>query len=75
MRTVWAILRLRHPLLASKVVMQDYEDISFVYVPMFNFKPMASTHISFRYTPRGSVDDVLQDADDNLEYRSASKDG
>lgn len=55
--------------------MQDYEDISFVYVPMFNFEPMASTHISFRYTPRGSVDDVLQDADDNLEYRSASKDG
>ncbi|KAJ7492479.1 hypothetical protein FB451DRAFT_1336381 [Mycena latifolia] len=28
---VWAILRLRHPLLASKVEMHDYNDIRFVY--------------------------------------------
>lgn len=26
----WAILRVRHPLLASKVVMHDYTDIRFV---------------------------------------------
>jgi hypothetical protein len=29
----WAILRMRHPLLASTVVMQDYDDVRFVYVP------------------------------------------
>ena len=29
----WTILRMRHPLLASKVVMQDYDDVRFVYVP------------------------------------------
>lgn len=31
-RLVWAILRVRHPLLASRVQMHDYEDIRFVYV-------------------------------------------
>lgn len=30
-RTVWAILRLKHPLLASQVQMHDYADIRFVY--------------------------------------------
>ncbi|KAF7307351.1 hypothetical protein MIND_00529100 [Mycena indigotica] len=30
---VWAILRLRHPLLAAKVDMLDYNDIRFVYNP------------------------------------------
>ncbi|KAK0208750.1 hypothetical protein DFS33DRAFT_1372027 [Desarmillaria ectypa] len=30
-RLVWAILRVRHPLLASKVQMHDYKDIRFVY--------------------------------------------
>lgn len=29
---VWAILRVRHPLLASKIEMYDYNDIRFVYV-------------------------------------------
>ncbi|TRM66058.1 hypothetical protein BD626DRAFT_486622 [Schizophyllum amplum] len=32
-RLVWAILRLRHPLLASRIDMRDYEDIRFVYAP------------------------------------------
>ena len=27
---LWAIMRLRHPLLASKVKMNDYEDIRFL---------------------------------------------
>jgi hypothetical protein len=31
-RAAWAILRMRHPLLASHVVMQDYDNIKFVYV-------------------------------------------
>src|ERR1700733_13989323 len=31
-RLVWAILRNRHSLLASKVEMKDYDDVRFVYV-------------------------------------------
>ncbi|KAG1813317.1 uncharacterized protein BJ212DRAFT_1482771 [Suillus subaureus] len=30
---VWAILRIRHPLLASNVVMQGYDDVKFVFTP------------------------------------------
>jgi hypothetical protein len=55
-RAVWAILRVRHPLLASKVVMRDYDAVSFVYT-----------------SPRSS-DEALMIADENLEYRSATKD-
>ncbi|KDQ63271.1 hypothetical protein JAAARDRAFT_119702 [Jaapia argillacea MUCL 33604] len=32
-RTVWAILRNRHPLLAAEVEMHDYDDVRFVYKP------------------------------------------
>ncbi|KAH9997716.1 hypothetical protein BJV74DRAFT_877283 [Russula compacta] len=32
-RAVWAILRMRHPLLASKVVMRNYDDVRFVFRP------------------------------------------
>ncbi|KAI9460527.1 hypothetical protein BJY52DRAFT_1203761 [Lactarius psammicola] len=32
-RAAWAILRMRHPLLASRVVMRDYDDVRFVYTP------------------------------------------
>ncbi|KAH7916416.1 hypothetical protein BJ138DRAFT_1121796 [Hygrophoropsis aurantiaca] len=32
-RVVWAILRIRHPLLASKVIMHDYDDVRFVFTP------------------------------------------
>ncbi|TFK36994.1 hypothetical protein BDQ12DRAFT_736718 [Crucibulum laeve] len=28
---IWAVLRLRHPLLASKIEMRDYNDIKFIY--------------------------------------------
>jgi hypothetical protein len=31
-RAVWAILRMRHPLMASHIVMRNYDDIKFVYV-------------------------------------------
>ena len=37
-RAVWAILRMRHPLLASDVVMEDYEKIKFVYVVLLRAK-------------------------------------
>jgi len=29
-RSVWTILRIRHPLLASKIEMRDYNDVRFV---------------------------------------------
>ncbi|KAF9245806.1 hypothetical protein BU15DRAFT_40570 [Melanogaster broomeanus] len=32
-RAVWAILRVRHPLLASKVIAHNYEDVRFMYTP------------------------------------------
>ncbi|KAH7927276.1 hypothetical protein BV22DRAFT_295710 [Leucogyrophana mollusca] len=32
-RMVWAILRVRHPLLASQVVMHDYNDVRFEFIP------------------------------------------
>ncbi|PBK76813.1 hypothetical protein ARMSODRAFT_1012034 [Armillaria solidipes] len=53
-RLVWAILRVRHPLLASRVQMHDYEDIRFVYIAP------------------ASVEEALNDADRNLETRSAA---
>ncbi|KAI0358426.1 hypothetical protein OH77DRAFT_1518460 [Trametes cingulata] len=28
---VWAILRLRHPMLPARVEMQDYDDVRFIY--------------------------------------------
>ncbi|KAG6329523.1 hypothetical protein ID866_9566 [Astraeus odoratus] len=56
-RLVWAILRVRHPLLASTVAMHSYEDVRFVY------------------TLPSSPQDVLDDADRNLEYSSVSKHG
>ncbi|GJE85813.1 hypothetical protein PsYK624_018920 [Phanerochaete sordida] len=55
-RTVWAILRLRHPLLSAAAQMHDYDDVRFVYrVP-------------------DASDDVLRDAEANLEYRAQGKD-
>ncbi|KAG6334541.1 hypothetical protein ID866_4557 [Astraeus odoratus] len=32
-RLVWAILRIRHPLLASSVTMHSYDDVRFIYAP------------------------------------------
>ncbi|KAK0481727.1 hypothetical protein IW261DRAFT_1550776 [Armillaria novae-zelandiae] len=55
-RLVWAILRVRHPLLASRVQVHDYDDIRFVYIAP------------------ASVEEALNDADRNLETRSAVKD-
>ncbi|PCH33967.1 hypothetical protein WOLCODRAFT_135419 [Wolfiporia cocos MD-104 SS10] len=55
-RTVYAILRLRHPMLSARVEMHDYDDVRFVY------------------DAPSSVEDVLDDAEANLEYRHQSKD-
>ncbi|THH04131.1 hypothetical protein EW146_g10256, partial [Bondarzewia mesenterica] len=32
-RAVWAVLRMRHPLLASRTAMRSYEDVRFVFTP------------------------------------------
>ncbi|KAI0785040.1 hypothetical protein C8Q75DRAFT_723299 [Abortiporus biennis] len=55
-RTVWAILRMRHPLLAAHAEMHDYDDVRFVYT-----------------VPR-STNELLSNADANLEYRTQGKD-
>ncbi|GLB35870.1 hypothetical protein LshimejAT787_0301580 [Lyophyllum shimeji] len=55
-RLVWAILRIRHPLLASKVDMHSYDDVRFVYMPPH------------------SVENALENAGNNLEYRTQTKD-
>ncbi|KAG6837666.1 hypothetical protein H0H93_004942 [Arthromyces matolae] len=55
-RLVWAILRIRHPLLASKIEMHSYDDIRFVY------------------TPPHSAENALDNAGNNLEYRTQNKD-
>ncbi|KAF4604942.1 hypothetical protein EYR40_003725 [Pleurotus pulmonarius] len=53
---VWAILRMRHPLLMSNVDMRDYDDIQFVL------------------TPPASVAHALEDARNNFNASSRSKD-
>jgi len=55
-RTVWAILRLRHPLLCASVEMHAYDDVRFVY--------NAPT----------CPEDLLKDAETDIEYRSQNKD-
>ncbi|KAF5311947.1 hypothetical protein D9619_002801 [Psilocybe cf. subviscida] len=48
---VWAIMRVRHPLLASKVRMNSYEDISFVYDAPLSSKDAlfdAERHLDYR---------------------------
>ena len=76
-RAVWAILRLRHPLLAASVVMHEYTDIRFVYVPCVIHRIFISTSILIvsRYKAPGSSHDLLKDAEANLEYQTQGKDG
>ncbi|KAF9469852.1 hypothetical protein BDZ94DRAFT_35159 [Collybia nuda] len=50
-RLVWAILRIRHPLLASRVEMHDYDDARFVYLApcsVENALSSASANIGYR---------------------------
>ncbi|KAJ6519969.1 hypothetical protein C8R45DRAFT_42657 [Mycena sanguinolenta] len=57
--TVWAILRLKHPLLASHVKMHDYDDIRFVYVaPESAFDALESADASLDYRSQ-SKDDMI----------------
>ncbi|KAJ7293723.1 hypothetical protein C8J57DRAFT_35901 [Mycena rebaudengoi] len=57
---VWTILRLRHPLLASKVEMHDYDEINFVYMPPeFVMEAMQAADASLEY--RSQTKDELID--------------
>ncbi|KAF8167602.1 hypothetical protein B0H34DRAFT_645497 [Crassisporium funariophilum] len=54
---VWAIMRLRHPLLASKVIMYDYEDIRFAYdVPISPAKALSEAERNLEYRTQSKAD-------------------
>ncbi|KAI0309592.1 hypothetical protein OF83DRAFT_1071827 [Amylostereum chailletii] len=56
---VWSIMRMRHPLLASQVVMRGYEDVRFVYSPPLSPEDAlseADRHLEFKYA---SKDDLI----------------
>ncbi|CAL1695027.1 unnamed protein product [Somion occarium] len=59
--TVWAILRLRHPLLAATVEMHDYDDVRFVYSAPTNVDDaLADANSNLEY--RDHSKDVLIDS-------------
>ncbi|KAI0308149.1 hypothetical protein B0F90DRAFT_124131 [Multifurca ochricompacta] len=80
---VWAIMRMRHPLLASKIVMRDYDDVRFVYVPsrvetnadpIMPRIPYSLRRTANRFHPPPSPEEALAEAGSQLEYRQQSKD-
>ena len=73
-RLVWAVLRLRHPLLASSVKMHDYDDVRFMCVAC-SHQLVTVFDITDRYLVPRSVEHALDLADLNLEYRAQAKDG
>ncbi|KAJ7727829.1 hypothetical protein DFH07DRAFT_782362 [Mycena maculata] len=72
--SVWAILRLKHPLLASKVEMYDYDDIRFVWVFCVATSKCLFIGRWRRHVAPESVLEAISSADASLEYRSQSKD-
>ncbi|KAI0095089.1 hypothetical protein BDY19DRAFT_916239 [Irpex rosettiformis] len=53
-RAVWAILRLRHPLLAASVKMHEYDDIRFVYkAPASSRDLLQEADANLEYQTRG----------------------
>ncbi|KAI9435803.1 hypothetical protein H4582DRAFT_1817187 [Lactarius indigo] len=62
-RAAWAILRMRHPLLASRVVMRDYDDLRFVYSPPLSPEQAlteASSQLEYRHQTKDD-DDIVTD--------------
>lgn len=59
-RAVWAILRMRHPLLASRVVMRNYDDVRFVYSPpLSSGEALAEAGSQLEYRHQ-SKDDLIE---------------
>ncbi|KIY67184.1 hypothetical protein CYLTODRAFT_397528 [Cylindrobasidium torrendii FP15055 ss-10] len=57
---VWALLRLRHPLLAARVDMHDYDDIRFVYTcPASPQDAVRETANALQYRPACSKDEFV----------------
>jgi len=72
----WTIMRLRHPLLASKVIMNDYHDIRFTCVK--SSLPVSMVRCDRRrcsYDAPLSPNEAVSLADQSLEYRKQTKDG
>ncbi|KAH9836943.1 uncharacterized protein C8Q71DRAFT_578490 [Rhodofomes roseus] len=60
-RLVWAILRLRHPLLSAEVVMHDYDDVRFIYnVPSDPEEALGSAEAALEF--RSQTKDELVDS-------------
>ncbi|KAI0936794.1 hypothetical protein AcV5_004842 [Taiwanofungus camphoratus] len=58
-RTVWAILRLRHPLLSARVEMHGYDDVRFVYdAPSSPYDVAASADANLEYRKQ-SKDELI----------------
>ncbi|KAH6892847.1 hypothetical protein BKA70DRAFT_1119206 [Coprinopsis sp. MPI-PUGE-AT-0042] len=56
-RAIWAILRQRHPLLAAKVRMQDYENVLFEYQPLNSVdEALASADTKLEYRSQDKDD-------------------
>lgn len=82
-RLVWAILRIRHPLLASKVLMQGYDDVRFVFTPPQSPED-ALVNADYNLEYRSSTKDELIDSylngsrtlsSDRLSYLIVSQGG
>jgi len=80
-RAVWAILRVRHPLLASKVVMRDYEAVSFLYTSPHSSEEAlmnADENLSYQSATKDElIDSYLNGprtlSDDRLSYLVVSQ--
>jgi len=79
---VWAIMRLRHPLLASKVKMNDYDDVRFMYdVPLSPEAAWlgASQNLEYRIQSKDALIDAYLNgartlSNDRLSYLIVSSD-
>lgn len=74
--TVWAILRIRHPMLCARVEMRDYDDVGFMCVmTVFSCMHLLTKGASYSYNAPASPEDAYHDADAQLEYRIQSSEG
>ncbi|KAF8846056.1 hypothetical protein BDN67DRAFT_992998 [Paxillus ammoniavirescens] len=66
---VWAILRVRHPLLASKVTIRNYEDVRFIYMPPQSPEDAlldAENTVEYRNTSKDDLIDAYLNGDRTL---------
>lgn len=75
--TVWAILRIRHPMLCARVEMRDYDDVGFMCVTtlFFSASHFLTKTAPYSYDAPASPVDAYHDADARLEYRTQSQEG